>query len=310
MALIWIVGELNVDLIVRDQDITPQPGREKLVEACELALGSSSAITAAVIAGLGHEVRMVSVVGDDLFGRFVLEELNKTGVDTTYVTVTKQVRTGVTVSLSDDVDRSLLTYMGSIAAVSPEYIPDEVYESGDHLHFGSYFLQTGMKGHWAGVLQRAKEAGMTTSFDTGWDVEEKWEMSEFEEILAITDYFIPNEEEILHLTRAENVEQALGKLPAKRGNVALKRGGDGSLLIRPDGERIQREPFRVKAIDTTGAGDSFNAGLIHGIVTRMSLEESLDFANASGALAVKRIGGAGDVPDVAAIETFMKQYSR
>ena len=308
MALIWVVGELNVDIIVQDKNLAPEPGKEKLVEECRLALGSSSAITAAAAAGLGHEVRMVSVVGSDRFGRFVLEELEKLGIDTTYVTVSDRIRTGVTVSLSDGRDRALLTYAGSIGEVSPAYIPEAVGENGDHLHFGSYFLQTGMRGHWADLLRRAKSRGMTTSFDTGWDVSGQWQTDEIGGLLAVTDFFMPNEEEFVHLFGGNSVEEAMDRLPARRGNIAVKLGAKGCLLIRPDGETVFRPSFPVQPVDTTGAGDSFNAGLIHGIVSGMDIEEALDFANASGALAVLRIGGADGVPDRAAVEAWMRSH--
>lgn len=314
MAVIWIVGELNVDMIVRGSDVTPVPGREKLVDQCELALGSSSAITAAVLAGLGHEVRLVSIVGDDLFGQFTLEELSKIGVDTAWVTVSRDVSTGVTVSLSDERDRAMLTYMGSIAAVTPQIVPEELFHAAPgsraHLHFGSYYLQSGMHGQWEPVLRRARQAGLTTSFDVGWDVSNGWDNSEIFRLLRVADYFLPNEVELLHVTGAGSVEAAFSALPSARNHVAVKRGGDGSTLLRPDGTTFARRPFRVTPIDTTGAGDSFNAGLIHGLVCGMSESAMLDFANASGALATQRVGGAGVVPSEAEVMHFIEEQER
>ena len=112
--IVYVLGELNPDMIMTGKDLLPEFNREKLLDSCEIVLGSSSAITAANLAGLGLDVRFVSVVGDDPFGRFCLDELRRSGIDTRYVSVDPRWSTGVTLSFSTTSDRALMTHLGAI----------------------------------------------------------------------------------------------------------------------------------------------------------------------------------------------------
>ncbi|SEN87303.1 carbohydrate kinase family protein [Paenibacillus sp. OV219] len=290
-----VIGELNVDLIFADSNITPEPNRERLVRDFRLALGSSSAIAAAGLAGLGLDVAFVSIVGDDEFGHFCLKELARLGVDVTHVAVDSSVRTGVTLSLTDGSDRSLLTYMGSIGSVTPAMIPMELFREASHVHFGSYFLQDAMRPHWLEVFQLAKACGMTTSFDAGWDPAEHWDRERLAALLAYTDWFIPSEEEALQVFEVGAVDELPGRLPAERGAVVVKCGSAGAVGIFADGRVEYAPPFTVVPVDTTGAGDSFNAGFIAAKLRDEPDREALEYANACGALSTLAIGGAGTV---------------
>ncbi|MCM3747233.1 sugar kinase [Paenibacillus pasadenensis] len=294
-AKVIVVGELNVDLIFAGSGIQPEPNREKLVEDFRLALGSSSAITAAGLAGLGLEVELVSIVGDDDFGRFCVKELENFGVGTGNVKLDATMRTGATLSLTDGRDRSLLTYLGSIASVTPELIPDSLFAGASHVHFGSYYLQAGMREHWAALFRMAKEAGLTTSFDVGWDPDEQWDRERLKQLLEWTDWFLPSEEEAMAIFECSDINELPKYLPERRGYVAVKRGSAGALMIKPDGTVIEGEPVRVSPVDTTGAGDSFNAGLIAARLNGKPEQEALTYANVCGAMSTLRIGGAGSL---------------
>jgi sugar/nucleoside kinase (ribokinase family) len=303
---VFILGELNVDLIFSADEITLEWNRERLVDQFDLVLGSSSAITACSLAGLGETVYFVGVVGDDEFGRFCIRHLEEKGVDTRFVKIEPTIKTGVTLSLSTQKDRALLTYMGAIPDLTPDVFPEEVYTHAKHLHFGSFYLQQKMQPHWKTVFSQAQQHGITTSFDTGWAPDNNWHTSEILEILPYTNLFIPSEDEFLNIFSCQTIEQAIAKLPKTRGAVAVKRGSKGAAIIGPDGMIIHKRPFNVVPIDTTGAGDSFNAGLIASYLKRLDFENSLDFANACGALATQRIGGAGHVPSFEDVRTFIK----
>ncbi|RED84214.1 carbohydrate kinase family protein [Cohnella phaseoli] len=295
--VVYIVGELNPDAILSGPDVKPEPNKEKLIEHFELTLGSSSAITACVLARLGVEVRFVSIAGNDEYGRFCIEQLKQYGVNTDYVAITDREKTGVTFSLSNPTDRSLLTYMGTIPLVEPSLIPlTEIAREADHLHFGSFFLQEGMKPHWQEVFRQVRQAGVTTSFDTGYDPHERWDREIIASLLAHTDYFIPSETEAEHIFGSSDPEELANALPEKRGFVALKRGGEGASLLPSSGAWIHAEAYRVSPIDTTGAGDSFNAGFLYARLHKASAEECLRFASACGAMATLRIGGVKGAP--------------
>ena len=137
---VLVVGELNVDIILRG-DVAPEFGQtEKLVDDLTLTAGSSSAIFAASAAKMGLKVCFVSLVGDDEFGQFMVRELAGAGVDTSFVRVDPSVKTGATVMLSRGRDRAALTYLGSIARVAIDLVDRQLYERGRHLHVASPFL--------------------------------------------------------------------------------------------------------------------------------------------------------------------------
>lgn len=305
---VFVLGELNVDLIVTGSDVTPEWNKEKLVDSFELVLGSSSAITACGLSGLGMEVCFVSVIGDDMFGRFVLSELQRHGVDTRYVTIDPNLRTGAGLSLSTEQDRALLTFMGSIPALQPKHFPEEMLQEAHHIHFGSYYLQESMRLHWGRWFERAREAGVTTSFDTGWDPKEVWYREDIFRLLKNTSLFLPSEAELLQMTGKGTVEEALACLPDDRGTVAVKRGEKGALLSRNAGETIHSGAFPVVPVDTTGAGDSFDAGMIHAFLQGFEEKKALEWANACGAIATQRIGGASTVPNLREVNEFIMKY--
>jgi len=305
---VFVLGELNVDLVASGRDIMPELNREKLLDTFELALGSSSAITACVLSALGLEVHFVSVSGTDEFGRFAVEQLKLHGVNTRHVHMDEQLKTGVTLSLSNKRDRALLTYMGSIPCLAPEHIPLQQIPDGAHVHFGSYYLQDAMRAHWEPLFAGLRQRGITTSFDTGWDPREQWYREQIYGLLRYTDVFLPNEEEAKHIFQVEDVETLAAKLPCERGVVAVKRGSGGSLYVERDGTVHMRRAYRVDPMDPTGAGDSFNAGFICGYLEGMRGKELLAFANACGALATQRIGGAGDIPSREKVREFMESH--
>ncbi|MCJ7841553.1 carbohydrate kinase family protein [Lederbergia sp. NSJ-179] len=302
-----VIGELNVDFILTGEEVIPEWNREKLINEFNLVLGSSSAITACCLAGLGLNVRFVGMVGDDSFGEFCIEKLKARGVDTSYVKKIPNIKTGVTLSFSTSKDRGLLTYMGSIPHLMPKDLPENLLGIADHIHFGSYYLQKGMQEYWNQLFSDAHKYGISTSFDVGWDPYEEWNRDSISELLQYTDLFIPSKDEFQHIffdLRDRN--RISEKLPEKRGMIVIKCGAEGSCAIV--GNEMNKAPgYPVNAVDTTGAGDSFNAGLICGYLEGKRDLELLSFSNACGALATLRIGGAEDVPNKEEVESFLKK---
>ena len=235
MPTVYVLGELNVDLIATAADVMPQLNREKLLDSFDLALGSSSAITACALAGLGLKVVFVGVAGDDMFGMFCKEQLELKGVDTRFVRLDRSLRTGVTLSLSGPDDRALLTYMGSIPCLEPGDVPRELFVQADHVHFGSYYLQDSMRGYWPQLFAKAKRAGIGTSFDTGWDPREMWYLEQIAALLPYTDLFVPSENEIFHIFPGDTLQESLQQLPPNHGIVAVKQGSKGSCYKDIDG---------------------------------------------------------------------------
>jgi len=311
---ILVAGEINPDLILTG-DVTPEFGQvEKIVDTATLTIGSSSAIFACGAARLGLKVAFIGVCGDDVFGRFMLDEMSKRNVDVNHVIVRSDGQTGLSVILnhpfgygsrpSAQGDRAILTHPGLIAELQASDIHDDLLRQSRHLHVASYFLQTKLQPDLPNLFRRAHSLGLTTSLDTNYDPSEQW--LGFDELLSVTDVFLPNQTEALSITKAGDVESASRQLGTKAKLVAVKLGADGVLACSQNGVS-KSASISVNVVDTVGAGDSFDAGLLYGYLNNWGLEKSLQLACVCGALSTQRAGGTNGQPT---FEEVMKYVSR
>ncbi len=291
---ILVIGEINPDLILQGKDVTPAFGQaEKLVENAALTIGSSSVIFACGAAKLGLKITFVGVVGDDVFGHYMLAEMQQRDIDTTHCIVSKQETTGFSVILSQPNDRAILTHAGSIASLCYGDIEQGLFEQAKHLHLGSFFMLSRLQKDVAKLFENAKAAGLTTSIDTNYDPLGTW-ASGLNEVLKHTNVFLPNETELLQISRQANVEKALEHLSTVP-TLAVKLGSRGG-LAKQGNQRVTAPPLEVNVVDTTGAGDTFDAGFLYGYLHGWSLKKSLRFACACGSLSTQGIGGTGAQP--------------
>ncbi len=304
MKRILVAGELNADMVLSGLPSLPVLGRELLGTGFTMAMGSSSAITAARLAALGrtslgkadpdYAVDFVGLVGDDDVGRFVIAQLRGFGVQTDHVQ-TVDLPTGVTIALTYAHDRAFVTYPGAMTAFDGAAITPELLSRYDHLHVGSFFLQTGLQPQIARIFEIARAQGVTTSLDPGWDPSETWLNNPLlAPALAQVDDFLPNEDE------AAALGASLRSLV--HGTLIVKRGGRGATAYPADGAALDLPALPVQVVDTTGAGDAFDAGYLYARHVRgEALEYALRFAIACGAQAVTQIGGATNAPTEAMI---------
>lgn len=290
---ILVAGEINPDLILTG-DVKPEFGQvEKLVDSAALTIGSSSAIFACGAARLGLKVAFIGVCGDDVFGRFMLAEMQKRDVDVSNVIVRKEGQTGLSVILSTGSDRAILTHLGLIDGLRAEDIPDALISRSRLLHVASYFLQTNLQPGLPGLFRRARELGLKTSLDTNYDPSEKW--IGFEELLSVTNVFLPNEKEAVSLSRERNVGLAASRLGSQVEALAIKMGAAGALGVR-GGQTVRVASIPVEVTDTVGAGDSFNAGFLYGYLNNWELKKTLQLACACGAISTQKPGGTNGQP--------------
>jgi sugar/nucleoside kinase (ribokinase family) len=289
---VLVAGELNVDLILQGYQSFPVPGKEVLVDDFVMTLGSASAICAMGLARLTTEVAFLSVVGDDPWGAYCVDTMRAAGIDVSRVAVDASVKTGVTVSLtSPGRDRALVSYLGSIAALGGAAIADAAFRGFDHLHVSSYFLQQKLRPSCADVFARAHAAGLSTSLDPGFDPAERWE-ADLVDTLREVDLFFPNEVELRGITGTDDVREALARLQNGRTRTVAKRGGRGAATLE-EGALVEVAAFPVDAVDTTGAGDSFDAGFLHAWLGGRPLAECLRWGSACGSLSTRGPGGTG-----------------
>ena len=292
---ILVAGEINPDLILFG-DVAPIFGQvEKRIDSAALTIGSSSAIFACGAARLGLKVAFIGKCADDVFGQFMLDEMQKRSVDIENIILTSKVSTGVSVILNRGADRAILTAPGLIASLSACDVPDKLLRQAGHLHVASYFLQEALQPGLPELFQRAHRLGLSTSLDTNYDPTEEWKG--FDDLLAVTDIFLPNQAEACSLAKASTVDEAADHLAGKVKIIAIKLGAQGALGVRKD-RKVKVPSIPVNVVDTVGAGDSFDAGFLYGFLKSWTIEKSLRLGAICGALSTTKAGGTDAQPSL------------
>lgn len=302
-----VVGELNVDLILNQIQAFPQLGKEIIADGMNLCLGSSSAIMAANSAALSVDTTFCGVVGEDYFGDFILDELERKSVSCRHITRLRNQKTGCTLILNYGQDRANVTYQGAMNALTINDVPFEEPAVYQHLHVSSLFLQKGILNDIEQLFIKARAAGMTTSLDMQWDPAEQWAF-DYARCLPFVDVFMPNESELMALTRTDSISNAIEKIRPYLNTLALKMGKKGSIGIRGK-QHLTMPAFEVSHfVDAIGAGDSFNAGFIRKYMAGAALEDCLREGNLMGALNTMSAGGTGAFDNLDKINENIKEY--
>lgn len=298
-----VLGDVNPDLVLSDAAMHVAFGQaETLVEDAELTIGGSGAIMACGAARLGLRTALTGLVGADQFGEFMLRAVSERGVEMSGVTVSDEVRTGLTVVLARPDDRAILTFPGAIAAMTAERVDADLLARARHVHVASFFLQTALVPGLATLLRSARAHGATTSVDPNWDPAQRWDGG-LRELLGEVDVLLPNAAEACRLAGVSDAEAAAAKLAAAGPLVAVKLGAEGAVAAPAGGEgRLVRaappEPA-VDPVDAVGAGDAFDAGLLCALLGGQPLDEALAFACACGTLSMRAAGGTAAQPTFA-----------
>jgi ribokinase len=283
---VLVVGDANPDLILRG-DVRPRFGQaEQLLTAADLVLGGSASITAAGLARLGVRTALLTAIGHDVFGDVTRRSITDRGVDLREVSRSADIPTGLSVILSEPGDKAILTLPGTIPTLLPSDLTEERLTGIRHLHVASLYLQPGLAAGLAEVFERAHGLGLTTSLDTNWDPAEKWES--IGDILVHTDVFLPNANELRAVTGVDDLDAAARSLGAT--TVVMKDGEHGGRAWWPGGGATTPGHV-VEVVDTTGAGDSFNAGFLAARLQGADVEEALRWAVAAGSLSTRAAGG-------------------
>ncbi len=292
MPKIATIGDVNVDLIARIEQM-PDLGKQVITRDFQTHGGGCSANFSLSCARLGMDVQLFGKVGDDVFGTYVLVELDDNNVDTKNVLLTEN-RTGVTFAIVQGIERSMITFRGENASYSLDDI-DLTRINADIVHLPSYFLLDTLRKDYVKLIDLLHASNIQVSFDTGWDPAgfTHETVDPIFEILPKIDVFTPNIDEarnILGLSASTGPEEA-ARILLDMGvkTVALKMGKDGCWVANK--KSLEFVPaFGVKVVDTTGAGDNFNAGFISAYISGKSLVEAARIGSATAAL---KIGGVG-----------------
>jgi len=304
-----VIGELNIDLILNGIEQLPVIGKEILAQSMNLTLGSSSAIFASNLSTLGTSVAFIGKIVNDGFASVVLDSLNAKGVNTSHIIQSVTLNTGATIVLNYDQDRANVTYPGAMEDLKLEDIDFSFISTAKHLHFSSIFLQPGIRKNLPVLFARAKALGLTTSLDPQWDPAEKWDV-DLSELLPTLDIFMPNMTEFLLITGTNSLNEGIAKIKNIAPNIILviKDGTNGAYGWK-SGELVHQPAFlNNEVVDCIGAGDSFNAGLIHAFIKGHSLEKCLETGALTGAVSTTRPGGTGAFESLAGVKQIASNH--
>ncbi len=288
MVEVTVIGDVNVDLLTSPIEKYPKKDSQILINSAKLEVGGGAAHFALALAKLGIKTRFIGLIGNDIFGDFILRKLENFKVESRIKRVNGE--TGISIGIHfRDGSRSLLTFRGTNSLFSLKDFELEEIE-GKVLYIGGYNLQKNFQKDVKKVLSYAKEKGMINCLEPDLKSGINCSLDELKRDLKLVDFFFPDFEEGRILTGKRKEKEVAGEiLKFGCGNVALKLGEKGCLIANK--EKI----FRIKAIKTnainpTGAGDFFNAGFIFGYLKHKDLKIAGLYGNALAAFAISRFG--------------------
>jgi sugar/nucleoside kinase (ribokinase family) len=285
-----LIGNVNVDIVVRDVSALPPPGAEWTVDVVEIRPGGAAANMALTLAGLRVPSTLVGCVGDDAFGSYLLAELSTKGAGVSHV---RTVASSTGVSLAFEApgrERSFLTQLGSLASFDASMVPEDAMTSRFAV-FSGYFLLPALVDGLAGLMTRVRRAGGQVLFDAGWDPA-GWvpsTVAAIAELLPRVDVFLPNAAEAGAMTGEADSRAAARALQAQSGGwVVVKLGADGCLAAGPDAAEATTPAPSVDVVDTVGAGDAFDAGLVAALRDGAEVPDAMAFATHVASMHVSR----------------------
>ncbi len=303
---VLVVGDANPDLVLRG-DVVPRFGQiEQLLDAADLVIGGSAAIMAHGVARLGRPVSLLAAVGADALGASQRDLLDGAGVDTAHLCERPEVPTGVTVVLSRGDERAILTFPGAIATLTAAEVSAAIEATPDlrHVHVASLYLHPAFVDTLAPVLAGLRVAGRTVSLDTNDDPSGSWQG--MDELLPNVDVLLPNAREAIELAGlgagADPVDAA--RALAGRGPlVVVKLGAQGAVAAAHDGTVTTAGAAAAQVVDSTGAGDTFDAAFLDAWLAGTELAACLARAVRAGAHAVGAVGGTAGQPTASELDT-------
>ncbi|HEX5472822.1 MAG TPA: carbohydrate kinase family protein [Lacipirellulaceae bacterium] len=303
------VGVLVADHLCAPIPRVPHAGELLLTDHLLLNIGGCASNAAMDLARIGVKVAVVGCVGDDAFGRFVIETLDARGVDTASIRQLPEVGTSGTliVNVAGE-DRRFIHTIGANGRLSVADIPLERVRQARVFYVGGFFLMPGLRAdELTGLFRQARAAGVITMLDVvvpgpG----DYW--PQLAPLLAETDVFLPNNDEAALLSGLDDPRRQAERFHAAGAKtVVITCGGGGTLLVT-EGLRLQAETYPVSYVGATGAGDAFDAGYIAGLLEGGDVRRCLEWGSALGASCVRSIGATDSVFTRDEALAFMRQH--
>jgi ribokinase len=291
---VCIVGNLNIDLIIRNVPGMPPWGQEVMGTSHRQFSSGQAGYLAFALRRLGIPTSLIGNVGDDSSGIQILNDLNTFGVDTRGVTVMPGQSTGISIAVvRSDGERAFISDLGCLKDFTEELVLQSwpITSPARIVCLVGLFCVPGLTFPAAArLLEKSRSAGQVTMLDTGWDPDNWREatLAGMRKLLPQVSLFMPNWQEAQAITAQPTPAQAARALQALGvETVVIKCGEQGSYACSDQAEAWV--PARsVEVLDTVGAGDVFNAGFLYGLGQGWSLEQCLAFGNTTASLYISR----------------------
>jgi sugar/nucleoside kinase (ribokinase family) len=282
------MGVHVLDVLVRPVESIPEGQGGQLVEQIKITAAGSAGGTALTLAKLGAEVRSAGAIGTDAVGEMLVGLLERGGIDTSLLVRRDDVQTSASVlPIRPTGERPAFHVVGANATYGPADVPWDRLADATHLHLGGPEFMGGEAA--AQILERARSQGIVTSADVlapGDPGILEW----IAPALGRLDYLLPNDEQVIGLTGASELEAACRALLDRGvGCVVATRGGDGALVVDRDGAETV-PAFEVDVVDTTGCGDAFSAGFLRGLALGRERRAAAELGCAAAALVAGGLG--------------------
>jgi len=296
------MGVHVLDVLVRPVDAIPEGQGATLVEDIRMTAAGTAGGTALTLAKLGASVRSAGAIGTDPTGDMLVQLLNRAGIDTEFLVRRADTPTSASVlPIRPNGERPSLHLLGANITYGLDDVPWDAIAEATHLHLGGPEL-IGVDVA-ARILSYAKEHGVVTSVD----LLAPGVLGSFEQIAAAlpyVDHLLPNEDQVLGFSGEDDVVAGAKKLlEAGAGVVAVTRGGDGALLVTPEGTEAV-PAFAIDVVDTTGCGDAFSAGYLRGVSLDRSTRDAALLGCAAAALVAQGLGSDHGDFDLTSADAF------
>ena len=301
------LGVLVADIFVPPLERLPAAG--ELVSTGEFLVqpGGCAANVALGLTALGVPVAVSGRVGQDTFGELLVGDLLKRGIDTSAVVRTAGAHTSTTVILpvTGD-DRRYIHSFGANAAFSAQDVPQDLLAAAKVIYVGGYLMLPALaQGPLVALLKQARGRGATIVLDVAVPAGSPPPLASLESLLPLADYFVPNVDEARAITGEQEPRKQADRLMASGAQRVLIKLGDRGTYVRSAGHEFEMPAPAVNAVEPSGAGDAFAAGLIVGIQERWEIERMVRFANVTGASACTALGSWNGVFSRAQADDFL-----
>lgn len=310
MKKVACIGILVADVIVETVTEYPEKGVLSPVNSITMHNGGNAMTASINLKKLGVESAIIGMIGNDTFGDFLKSRLVESGVNTTGLKTNDQVQTSASVLMIDkQFERSFFHTVGTNAVFSEKDIDYSIIDACDMVFVTGTFLMDAFDGiETMKFLKKCKEMGKTTFLDVCWDAKDKWGEL-LDTSIPYIDYLMPSIDEAIHMAGKEELEDIADVFVRKGAkNIIIKLGSKGSYL-RKENEKSGNifPPYHIEnPVDTTGAGDSFCSGFLAAFARGESLDECMNFANATGAHCVMAKGATSGIKTYEKIKRFME----